>query len=399
MKEKDIDYIIEENRELSKDIASIVTGESSIEECQQLMIYLSDEDNYNNFIHILEDIGSADDITEQVKGRNKIEDKELLLHRLTLLSRQRSLRIRKQIAVVVGGVAAVLLLSLMIWMVFDNINHQTPVTAEYRVFKPTLFLDNGDTISLTETNQDTIQALKMIIGNTDNKLSYRLNDTLSLERDTTRHQLAYNTLVVPAKFNYNLILSDSSEVFLNAGSKIKYPIYFGATNREVWLEGEAYFKVNKDARPFVVKAGDLSIRVYGTEFNVNYIVSMNSVKTVLAKGSVGVTKLGLDKEFILTPNQMFLVEKGNSVVKDVVAKDYSSWIDGLFRYKKEPLKGVLNDLSLWYGIRFNINVDIEDLTVTMTAKRTDSADEIISFIATIINKTIIKEGKEVYTIE
>src|SRR5690606_19635828 len=63
----------------------------------------------------------------------------------------------------------------------------------------------------------------------------------------------YNTLVVPPRMDYRVILSDGTEVWLNATSTLKFPFTFRKNRREVYLEGEGYFKVAKNAgKPFIV---------------------------------------------------------------------------------------------------------------------------------------------------
>lgn len=398
MKKDKYNKIIRENQEILEDLSSLLKEEKCFEESNHLKDYLTNNENRQNFNEILDEMESFDELVKKVNARNKALDKERLLEQLNEASSRRALN-RRHFITSVTVAAAVLLVSLIVWSRKEGESETKRSVVTETILKPTLILDDGKVISLTETTKDTIQQLKVMIGNIDNKLCYTLKDTLSTGEKVALDSLVFNTLVVPTKYNYKIRLCDGTEVFLNAGSRIKYPEAFGTTQREVILEGEAYFKVHKEERPFIVRAGDVSVRVYGTEFNVNHVSSMKLVETVLAKGSVGVSKTGGPQEMMMTPNQKLLFENNNFNLKEVDAQDYSSWTEGLFRYKKQPLKRVLNDLSLWYGTRFIVNCDIEEVTVTLTAKRTDSADKIIDFIGTIIEKVIIKEGKEVYTIE
>jgi hypothetical protein len=93
-----------------------------------------------------------------------------------------------------------------------------------------------------------------------------------------------NRLDVPQGAEYHLVLSDGTRVWMNARSRLVYPVAFGDT-REVELEGEAYFEVTRDEnRPFIVHAGQVAVKVLGTEFNVN-TCRKQKVQTVLVKGS------------------------------------------------------------------------------------------------------------------
>lgn len=401
MRKRELNSRITENRYLIQDIYSLLSEEKRISECEHLKTYLSDNENRQNFEIILNEISASDELVKKISRRSieqKAQDKEILMSRLIEASNRRTSTIRR-LVISISATAAALLITFIAWNSFEReLKNENSIISE-NISKPTLILENGEIISLTEKTNDTIQQLKVLIGNADNRLCYTLKDSSQHEVSVNSDSLVFNTLVVPTKYSYNMRLCDGTEVFLNSGSRIKYPEAFGSNQREVILEGEAYFKVSKEARPFIVKAGDISIRVYGTEFNVNHISSMNIVETVLAKGSVGISKVGIDRELMLSPNQKLLFENNNFDFSDVDATDYSGWTEGLFRYKKQSLKRVLNDLSLWYGTKFNVNCNIDDVTITLTAKRTDSADKIIDFIGTIIDKIIVKEGKEVYTIE
>lgn len=398
MKKRELHSCIEKNQDIMQDIASLLSDKKSVDECEYLKAYLSDNKNRQNFRTILNEIGSSDELIETVNKRNREQDKERFMSRLTEASTRRTRRVRR-LTVSISTAAAALLISFLILTNSEKEFKDKRAVVSENISKPTLILESGKIISLTERTDHTIQQHKVLIGNADNRLYYTLKDSSDYGVSENADSLVFNTLVVPTKYSYNIRLCDGTEVFLNAGSRIKYPEAFGSNQREVILEGEAYFKVSKEARPFIVRAGDVSIRVYGTEFNVNHVASMNLVETVLAKGSVGVSKTGLKRELMLSPNQKLLFENNNFDFSEVDASNYSGWTEGLFRYKKQPLKRVLNDLSLWYGTKFNVNCNIDDVTITLTAKRTDSADKIIDFIGTIIDKVIVKDGREVYTIE
>ena len=81
--------------------------------------------------------------------------------------------------------------------------------------------------------------------------------------------IQFNRIEVPRGTDYQLVLSDGSKVWVNARSRLTYPVSFGDV-REVTLEGEAYFEVARDEdRPFVVRTENLTVKVLGTEFNIN----------------------------------------------------------------------------------------------------------------------------------
>ncbi|MFO7370757.1 MAG: FecR family protein [Bacteroidales bacterium] len=101
--------------------------------------------------------------------------------------------------------------------------------------------------------------------------------------------VSYNEITAPLGARSEVLLPDGSKVWLNAGSKIKYPDVFNKKNRDILLEGEAYFIVAKNARlPFNVKTADLNIVAVGTEFNVKAYGDEDFVETTLIEGSVSI---------------------------------------------------------------------------------------------------------------
>lgn len=117
---------------------------------------------------------------------------------------------------------------------------------------------------------------------------------------------AYNEVVVPLGAKSKITLSDGTKVWLNAGSKLRYPVDFLSDSRVVYLEGEAYFSVTKNKhKQFIVKTSNLDIKVYGTQFNVKSYPEENLIQTTLVEGAIAIeTHSGRNKKIIyLKPNQ------------------------------------------------------------------------------------------------
>jgi ferric-dicitrate binding protein FerR (iron transport regulator) len=117
-----------------------------------------------------------------------------------------------------------------------------------------------------------------------------------------------NEIIVPLGAKSTITLPDGTKVWLNAGSRLSYPANFEKKSREVYLEGEAYFDVRHYSRKnlFVVKTSDITIKVYGTQFNVKSYPDENIIQTTLVKGSVAIeTNSGSQsgKAIFLKPNQ------------------------------------------------------------------------------------------------
>lgn len=122
-------------------------------------------------------------------------------------------------------------------------------------------------------------------------------------------------------------LPDSTKVWLNSDTKITYPADYGMKERNVTLEGEAYFEVAKNpSKPFNVEAKGMLVEALGTTFNINAYRGNNKIIASLFSGSVRVCYE--DHVAILQPHE--------SVKVDVQTRDF-------FQYKEENLK----DVALW----------------------------------------------------
>lgn len=124
------------------------------------------------------------------------------------------------------------------------------------------------------------------------------------------------------------ILPDSSRVWLNSGSMIVYPEKFIGKERNVYLSGEGYFKVTKDRkRPFLVQAGDVSVKVLGTSFNISGYAGDDEVTTTLESGAVEISVPGDGRVYSLTPDdQMTYTLSSDKVdIKKVDPEDFTSW--------------------------------------------------------------------------
>lgn len=203
-------------------------------------------------------------------------------------------------------------------------------------------------------------------------------------------------LVVPKGFTYSVVLSDSTEVILNAGSELSYASKFVGDKREVTLKGEAYFKVKKDAKPFFVTVGDVSIKVYGTQFNINSYDS-EKIQTVLVCGSVGVNHQ--NKEVMLKPSQMATVDKKGKIdLSDVHVEKHLAWLRGEIINDNEPLTVFLNNVARWYGVEFEYAENIENINISAEVKNDRPLEEILKSIEIISGVKIIKIKDNKYMI-
>ena len=182
-----------------------------------------------------------------------------------------------------------------------------------------------------------------------------------LYRDTEPNQQVAKVQVIekvnPKGQKTRIALNDGSYVWLNADSKLTYSSRFDKDQRWLQLDGEAFFEVAKDPlRPFRVKAGNLLVEALGTSFNINVEKNAQKASVALNTGKVLVTLAGSDKQSVLlTPGQQaYAGPEGNLVVKPFDYLEKISWKDDIIYFNNARLEEVVNRLSNWYGVEFEI---------------------------------------------
>ena len=210
--------------------------------------------------------------------------------------------------------------------------------------------------------------------------------------ESTGQSLEWQTLFVPAGQRAELILPDSTRVWINSQSRLTYPVSFGRKLREVKLEGEAFFSVSADAmKPFVVKTLPADIEVKGTEFNVAAGVTVYPELNVsLLKGSV---ELKLNKgggTYLMKPNEQVQLVDGklySSLIRDF---DYFRWKEGLLCFDNETVGAIFKKLQLYYDVSFDLRrADLIDRRYTGKFRTKDGVEQVL--------KVLQLENKFTYT--
>lgn len=179
-------------------------------------------------------------------------------------------------------------------------------------------------------------------------------------------------------------LPDHSIVWLNAGSTLRYPTIFKKDNRNVELEGEAYFEVQADKeRPFYVKtANGLSVYVYGTKFNVNAYEEDEYIETVLEKGKVNVITPN-QQTIVLVPGEQLLYNKqSQKTVKnkvDVYGK--VAWKDGKLIFRNASLEEILKRLERHFNVEIQFNNRYGKEYKYRATFRTETLAQILDYLA------------------
>lgn len=162
-------------------------------------------------------------------------------------------------------------------------------------------------------------------------------------------KLSYNQLCVPYGKRASLTLADGTSLWVNAGTTVIYPTTFPDNKREIYVDGEVYAEVQRDEnRPFLVKTDKLEIYVLGTSFNVSAYKEDALKRVVLVNGSVDIRLNGINTR--LSPNQLYTYTGQGSSVETVNAEIYTSWREGIYIFKDEPIENILLQLARYYNV-------------------------------------------------
>jgi len=213
------------------------------------------------------------------------------------------------------------------------------------------------------------------------------------------NQIAYNTVKTKAGGMTSMLLSDGSRVWINSNSELTYPVEFSKENREVALEGEAYFEIEKAKdRPFYVRSSQHTIKVLGTKFNVkNY---NNGYKSTLLEGRIALTntktQLGknnqVDFPIVLSPNQSY---DGKTVVINESPEKVIDWKEGYFDFSDMTLDAAKDKLSAWYGLDIQVDPSLKEKRIYGQISRERSLREVLEAIKKVLPIDFEIDSKQV----
>lgn len=293
-------------------------------------------------------------------------------------------RRRRTILLSTSIAAALIAISFLVLNPHDPNDHN-PIAEQKKINTPTLILESGETIPLSD-NHSELQALK--------------EDIIGANTATHQPTEKFSTVIIPNCYTHKVILEDGTEVYLNANSEMKYPSTFNNKTREIYFKGEGYFKVAKSSKQFIVHMPTLSVKVYGTEFNVNTNRNEN-IETVLVEGSVGISFEKNKGEVRMKENQLFSYNPTNGVgnIGEVNPSDYLGWMSGSFICNSRPLSQLLEDIAAWYGVKFIKNDILEKKVVSVNINRNIPLGDLLETIQEMSSVTFVQERRNEYSIK
>lgn len=286
-------------------------------------------------------------------GMEKLETYDYRVAYGRFLQKKYQRRRKRRFLISMARVAAVALPFVMAVVLYVGLNCEEEQTLRPSLAsnilpgtsKAVLTLANGQMIPLgKETTDSTII--------TDGTQISASGSGITYVGGRESEAVVYNKLEIPRGGEFCLTLSDGTRVWLNSETSIQYPVVFGTKERRVFIQGEAYFEVAKDAKkPFTVQFMSSSVTVLGTSFNIRAYPEEKQSQTTLAEGSVRIYSPG--SSILLKPGEQAEVNalSGEMVKKEVEIKTFTSWKDGRFVFEQEPLENIMRTLERWYDIR------------------------------------------------
>jgi len=191
--------------------------------------------------------------------------------------------------------------------------------------------------------------------------------------DRDRYANNSNDLEVeaPSGSRMHIELGDGTRVWLNHGSKLKYPHRFAGENRKVFLTGEAYFEVAHNAKvPFIVGTNRLEVKATGTAFNVSAYPGDDNIATTLIEGKVILYERATNREIeALSPGEClkFIPQNNMYTIESLNTEKNTAWKDGMLVFKNERVEDVAKKLARWYNVEVEIaNEKVKEFTFTAT---------------------------------
>ena len=209
--------------------------------------------------------------------------------------------------------------------------------------------------------------------------------------------IAFVKITAPEGSKTQIILPDSTRVWLNSGAELQYPVDFSAQNRQVTMIGECFFDVTKDPEyPFIVDGSKLRVKVYGTKFNVNEDRFTKGTDITLISGKVEVYNQQNQLLSKLNPGEQLVYNNGLSQVQKTQNPEaLTAWINNMLIFNNQPFEEVINYLEKWYGVKITLDKTLfYNYNYTFKVK-TESLREVLELISFITPIEYRIEGEKV----
>lgn len=203
--------------------------------------------------------------------------------------------------------------------------------------------------------------------------------------DSVNHSIQFTEHINEGKQRLKVKLEDGSVVTLGRKSKLRYPKNFDEDKRDVYLDGEAFFEVEKDkSRPFTVIAGNIHTRVLGTSFKVN-AYSNKDVEVAVVTGKVSVNSFDnevLNKIAVMLPGDIIKWNKQSFTRTKIDPQKILGWKNELMVFRKQPLKEIMAQIGSHYGMNVNfINEGFMEEKLSLTISERSSIQKTMNILS------------------
>jgi len=336
-----------------------------------------------------------DDDYETVSNRTIEQTEDILLKRIFISAQLPIQTKRKKLWKTIAAVAAVLFGAV----VFFYTRHLPDKHIESQVvindLKPgsdqaVLTLSDGSKIELNELGLKNVFKNKDLnfIKNKPGQITFRSKIGKVSAKGT-------NLVSTPRAGQWHVILSDGTNVWLNASSSLSFSHDYNIKKRSVVLTGEAYFEVVKDQKhPFSVITGGQEVVVTGTHFNISNYQEDEAIQTTLLEGSVNVLSPAGSKK--LLPGQQSLLISGRLTIKEIDAEEVIAWKNGDFLFNDERLEMIMKKLSRWYDFTVTYtDDDIKDKKFSGTITRFTNVSKVLKMLELTGHVDFKVEGQKI----
>lgn len=311
--------------------------------------------------------------------------------------RKRNMRRNRRWWLVAAASVAILFGGLAVYR-YSKIPVSLPLASEETSIYPgkrmaRLITPSGETVLLDTLQQTDTQQMKL--HNDQGRVVIQ-----AACGDANGDQPVYHCLEVPRGGEFSFLLPDSTTVFLNAGSRLRFPDRFvPGSERIVYLSGEAYFDVKRDPRsPFLVCLEHSAVKVTGTSFNVKAYPDDTNEATTLISGTVSMGIGTTEQWIVLKPGEQGYYDATRKTLlqQTVDVNYYTAWKDGVFAFYRQPLEEVMKTLGCWYLFDTHYqNEALKSILYTGKINRHASIREVLHTFELMDELTFDIKGKEV----
>jgi len=198
---------------------------------------------------------------------------------------------------------------------------------------------------------------------------------------TTTDRQVISTIFTPFGARVSFNLPDGTTGMLNSGSHLSYSLPFN-NNREVSLDGEAWFEVSRDGNhPFEISTGNSTVKVLGTSFNVSAYPSENYVEVVLQQGKVEFLDNKGDEKVTMLPSERLVFQNGNISKSFTDPAKYNAWTEGKLVFRGDPMAEVARRIERWYNVKIILaDSELEKYSFRATFQD-DTLEEVLRFLS------------------